>query len=140
MAASPLGVAERARRCGSMLLLLAVLSGCAHRSPGALMLIEVHEEQCAAEACVQAAARLQKLLTVQLALRSDCAGVQVFVSRDQWMLASTPPTAKHWTLTVFQSLGSAASQPTWLLLAPGKNYRGSGGPSQIVKDACALAD
>ena len=135
-----MGVAQQAQHYGPALLLLTVLSGCGHRAPDTLMLVEVHEDLCQPEACVDSAARLEKLLTVQLALRSDCSRVQVFQSRDKWMLANTPPAAKHWTLTVSERFGRPPSQPTWLLAGPGKTYSGTGDPSKIIKDACARLD
>ena len=104
------------------------------------MLIDVHVDGCVAEACLQGAARLEKLLAVQMAVNSDCARVQSFLSRDQWMLAKTPATAKHWTLTVAQSLAPKPSQLTWQLSGPGKNYRGIGKPSQAIKQVCADLD
>lgn len=104
------------------------------------MLIEVHVDRCMAEACLQGASRLEKLLTVQLAVNSDCAKVHTFLSRDEWMLAKTPATAKHWTLTVGQSLAPSPSQLTWQLSGPGKNYRGTSKPSQTIKEVCADLD
>jgi hypothetical protein len=135
-----MSASDSIRRYAALLSLLAMLSACGHRAPDSLMLIEVHEDLCPPEACVGAAARLKKLLTVQLALRSDCAGIHAFTSRDEWMVANTPPNAKHWTLTVSQSLAQGSGQPTWLLSGPGKNYRGTGDPSQIIKEICILAD
>jgi len=104
------------------------------------MLIEVHVDSCIAEACLQGTSRLEKLLTVQLAVNSDCARVHTFLSRAEWMLAKTPATAKHWTLTVAQSLAPSPSQLTWQLSGPGKNYRGTGKRSQTIKEVCADLD
>jgi hypothetical protein len=104
------------------------------------MLIDVHVDGCVGEACVQGASRLEKLLTDQLAGNSDCARVHAFLSRDQWMLAKTPPTAKHWTLTVAQSLAPNPSKLTWQLSGPGKNYRGTSKPSRAIKEICADLD
>ncbi len=104
------------------------------------MLIEVHVDRCMPERCLQAAAQLEKLLTVQLAVNSDCARVHSFKSRTEWMLAKTPATAKHWTLTVAQSLAPSPSQLTWQLSGPGRNLRGAGNASQTVKDVCARID
>ena len=129
------------RRYGPLLGLLAVLSACSHHSSDSLLLIEItHQEFCAPEVCAQAASRLDKLLNVQLGLRSDCAGIHTFQSRNQWMLAKTPPGAKHWSLTVDQSLAPGRQQMTWLLSGPGKSYHGAGDPPQIIKDICKLAD
>jgi len=104
------------------------------------MLIEVHVDGCMAETCEKAASRLEKLLSVQLALNSDCAKVHAFLSRNEWMLAKTPATAKHWTLTAAQSLAPSPRQLTWLLSGPGRNYRGAGNPSRTVKDVCGHID
>lgn len=129
------------RRCGPIASLLAVLTACSgHQAPDALMLIEVHVDGCMPEACLQGAVRLQKLLAVQLAVSSDCAKIHTFLSRNEWMLAKTPATAKHWTLTVAQSLAPSPSPLTWLLSGPGQNYRGAGNPSQTVKDVCQHVD
>lgn len=104
------------------------------------MLIEVRVDRCMPEACSQEAARLQKLLAVQMAVSSGCARVHTFQSRNQWMLAKTPPTAKHWTFTVAESLTPSPGQLTWQLSGPGKNYRGAGNPSQAIKDVCRQID
>ena len=127
-------------RYGPIAALLAALSGCGHQAPDALMLIEVHVDRCMPETCLQAAARLEKLLTVQMAVSSDCARIHTFLSRNDWMLAKTPPTAKHWTLSVAQSLAPSPSQLTWLLSGPGKNFRGAGNPSKTIKEVCGHVD
>jgi hypothetical protein len=127
------------RRYGLMSLLLGILSACGHRGSESLVLIEVtNEGGCVPEVCVERASRLQKLLTVELAVRSDCAGIHPYLSRNEWALAKTPPGARHWTLSVHQSLGPGPSRLTWLLSGPGKNYHGAGDPPQIIKDLCVL--
>lgn len=87
---------------------------------------------------MQAALRLQKLLIFQLGLRSDCAGIHAFLSRDEWMLAKTPPTAKHWTLTVSEMFRPGPRELKWLLSGPGQNHRGQGNASQVIEDVCAF--
>lgn len=128
------------RRYGPMASLLGVLAACGHQAPDALMLIEVHVDHCMPETCLQGAARLEKLLAVQLAVNSDCTRIHTFLSRNEWMLAKTPATAKHWTLTVAESLTPSPGQLTWLLSGPGKNYRGAANPSQTIKDVCRRVD
>jgi hypothetical protein len=128
------------RRYGPMALLLGTLSACGRGGPESLVLIEVtNEGGCVPEVCLERASRLEKLLTVQLAARSDCAAVHPFLSRNDWALAKTPPGARHWTLTVYQSHAPGPGQLTWLLSGPGKNYHGSGDPPQILKEVCGLA-
>ncbi len=129
-------VQRRRLRGASLASVLGILSACGHRAPDALMLVEVHIDHCMPEKCVQDASRLEKLLTVQLAVNSDCTKIHTFLSRNEWMLAKTPATAKHWTLTVAQSIAPSPSQLTWQLSGPGKNYRGLGNPSRVMKEVC----
>lgn len=128
------------RRFAPVASLLAMVPACGHRAPDALMLIEVHVEHCMPESCLQEATRLQRLVSVQMAVNSECARIHTFLSRSEWMLARTPPTAKHWTLTINQSLAPGPGQAAWLLSGPGENYRGTGGPSQTVKQVCRHVD
>lgn len=126
-------------RAVALLSLTGLLSGCGHRAPDSLLLIEVDQQGgCTPELCADRTARLEKLLTVQLALRSDCGRVHGFLSRDQWMLAKEPVQAKHWALTVYQGLEPTAAARSWRLSGPGNNYHGTGDPSQIIKAVCSL--
>jgi hypothetical protein len=128
------------KRYGPLLCWLGLVSGCGHRAPDALLLIEVqHQDACAPQTCVQNAERLEKLLAVQLGARSNCDRIHAFQSRNEWMLAQTPPQAKHWTLTVSEH--AAGREPmSWQLSGPGKTFQGAGDPRRLVKDVCGLID